>query len=188
MTATTAERARAEHVRREVDEVAILALLADRWSHLPPAPAPGEVADAPPAPLSDVTFAQSRQERPATAARRRPRPSRVRAGHPMPSPAPSRLPARPRLRLSRRGRLLLVLVVAGLAFAAFSAGRVSVAHAIDRHQLHRVTVAAGQTLWDVAVQVAPHADPRVTVAELEAANHLPGGAVLAGQSLVVPAS
>jgi LysM repeat protein len=49
-----------------------------------------------------------------------------------------------------------------------------------------VTVQTGETLWQLAARVAPHADPRLVVAEIERLNHLSGPAVYAGQQLRVP--
>jgi len=49
-----------------------------------------------------------------------------------------------------------------------------------------VTVAPGETLWQIARRVSPHADPRAMVLQLEALNHLHGASVLAGQRLLLP--
>jgi LysM repeat protein len=51
----------------------------------------------------------------------------------------------------------------------------------------KVTVEAGETLWSVASRVAPHSDPRVEVAKIQAFNHLGTPSVEAGQQLLVPA-
>jgi len=48
------------------------------------------------------------------------------------------------------------------------------------------TVQPGETLWGVAVRIAPHADPRLVVARIAEINRLPGAQVFAGQQLVVP--
>jgi hypothetical protein len=93
------------------------------------------------------------------------------------------------LRLTRRGRILLVLVLmALLVIAGFTLGRGSSLAAGRSHLAahHSVVVEPGETLWSVAVRIAPHQDPRLVVADIEALNHLPSTNVEAGQQLVVP--
>jgi nucleoid-associated protein YgaU len=50
-----------------------------------------------------------------------------------------------------------------------------------------VTVARGDTLWDIASRRYPGADPRQKVFEIEQLNGLSGPAIEAGQRLKVPA-
>ena len=50
-----------------------------------------------------------------------------------------------------------------------------------------MTVQPGQTLWQIALRVAPRDDPRDTVDRIRALNDLDTTAVQAGQRLVVPA-
>jgi LysM repeat protein len=51
------------------------------------------------------------------------------------------------------------------------------------------TVAAGDTLWGIARQVAPASDPRATLGEIRSLNGLSNGHVLqAGEVLMLPAS
>ena len=50
-----------------------------------------------------------------------------------------------------------------------------------------VTVQPGQTLWQIAKQVAPGDDPRDTVDRIRSLNGLDTTTVLPGQRLVVPA-
>jgi nucleoid-associated protein YgaU len=91
------------------------------------------------------------------------------------------------LRLTRRGRAVVVLAVLVLLVVGFSMGRVSSQAAGNAHRVvHTVTVRPGETLWQIAERVAPSADPRVVVAEIEAANHLRADGVLPGQQLAVP--
>jgi Tfp pilus assembly protein FimV len=94
------------------------------------------------------------------------------------------------VRLTRRGRLIIVLAVMALLVLAGvvlghgssqAAGRGSVA-ATTR----TLTVQPGETLWSVAARIAPHSDPRLVVADIESRNHLTGGQVRAGQQLRVP--
>jgi formate-dependent phosphoribosylglycinamide formyltransferase (GAR transformylase) len=81
------------------------------------------------------------------------------------------------------GLILLVLLVVG-----FSMGRASsqAAGPVAHRAPATVTVAPAETLWQVARRVAPHVDPRIVVARIEALNHLGGAQVEAGQQLVVP--
>jgi hypothetical protein len=51
----------------------------------------------------------------------------------------------------------------------------------------QVQVQAGQTLWSIADQRYPGDDVRARVDQIIAANHLSGGQVQAGQTLVLPA-
>jgi Tfp pilus assembly protein FimV len=115
--------------------------------------------------------------RPSTAdpSRRRPTARSVR-------PAP--------VRLTRRGRLIIVLSVMALLVAvglvlghgsSQAAGRGSAAATSQT-----LTVRPGETLWAVAARIAPHSDPRLVVADIESRNHLHGVEVRAGQQLRVP--
>ena len=92
-------------------------------------------------------------------------------------------------RLTRRGRLAVVLSVLALMVVGFSAaGHVTsqAASSAARMRPHTVTVQTGETLWTVAERIAPHADPRLVVARIAEINRLPGAQVFAGQQLVVP--
>jgi len=96
-------------------------------------------------------------------------------------------PAR-RLRLTRRGRAVLVLLPAVLALSsAFVGMSAPFAQADPAASSRTVVVRTGDTLWAIAERVAPARDPRDVVAALERANHLAGAVVLAGSRLEVPA-
>lgn len=94
-----------------------------------------------------------------------------------------------RLRLTRRGRAVFTtlaatpLVVAALAFALN--GGMATATA-EPGSTSYVTVLAGQSLWQLAEQVAPGEDTRETVAQLLRANALESAEVFPGQQLAVP--
>jgi len=92
------------------------------------------------------------------------------------------------LRLTRRGRLVLVFTVMMLAvIAGLTLGHGSSLAASHSHPVrHTLIVAPGESLWAVAARIAPHADPRAVVADIEALNHLAGPAVQPGQQLLVP--
>ena len=95
-----------------------------------------------------------------------------------------------RTRLTRRGRMVVVLGAAGLLLAAFSLGRVESQAAVPgdgpaRPALEQTVVMPGDTLWSIAREVAPHNDPREVVAQIRELNDLSGGLV-AGQQLLLP--
>jgi LysM repeat protein len=100
----------------------------------------------------------------------------------------------PRIRLTRRGRLVLVvlpLMVAAAAMmllvGAFTAPA-KASGALSAPETVRVTVGAGQTLWDIATLVAPERHPQDVVAEIAQLNNLEGSIVHAGQQVFVPSS
>jgi LysM repeat protein len=93
------------------------------------------------------------------------------------------------VRLTRRGRV----VVVGFALAVSLVGSFLVLRdssvATDREgerSFRTVTVAPGETLWDIAREVAPQADPRDTIDLLVKYNALLGVTVQPGQELRVP--
>lgn len=99
------------------------------------------------------------------------------------------------LRLTRRGRVavllltLIVLLGAGVMVresAGASTAPPAPASAASP-ETRVVVVQAGETLWQVARQIDPQADPREVIHEIRQLNELPGGYVRAGQELVVPA-
>lgn len=80
------------------------------------------------------------------------------------------------------GTALIAVLLSPLAAGAVRRGE---APAPPAQQV--VVVQAGDTLWSIAQRVAPEADPRATIAEIERVNPSvdPGGLV-PGQSLSVP--
>jgi hypothetical protein len=98
--------------------------------------------------------------------------------------------AQPRLRLTRRGRLVFtslaaVPVVAGVLLAALNGG-MAIATSSSA-PLEQITVGAGQSLWQLAEQIAPEADPREVVSDIRAVNQLSSAGVQAGQRISLPA-
>ena len=103
------------------------------------------------------------------------------------------------IRLTRRGRIvvgvLLVIVVAGVAALiwlavagrAQAAGRVRPGTPVT-HTMLRVVVRPGQTLWSIAAQADPAADPRIVIQQIVDDNALSGTGIRAGQVLWVPRS
>ncbi|AYG04548.1 LysM peptidoglycan-binding domain-containing protein [Gryllotalpicola protaetiae] len=101
--------------------------------------------------------------------------------------------ARSHLRLTRRGRVVLValaatpLVAAALWFGvnsgfAAAGGEPPASTAALEH----VTVTPGESLWQIAEAIAPHDDPRDVVDALVDMNGLQGSVVTPGQTLAVP--
>ena len=105
-------------------------------------------------------------------------------------------PTRAPLRLTRRGRLvvtvLLVVVfsAAALLLTALVSGRAQATnHGEPRagyQGMHEIVVRPGQTLWSIAAAAEPTADPRSVVQEIMSANALDGPGIRAGQLLWVP--
>ncbi|MFF2831439.1 LysM peptidoglycan-binding domain-containing protein [Cellulosimicrobium cellulans] len=102
--------------------------------------------------------------------------------------APERAGERP-LRLTRRGRVVLVLLAAVLLLLAARVG-VAVAGAPGEPVEVRVhVVTAGETLWELAQGVAaPGEDLRDVVNGLAELNGLSSSGLQAGQKILLPAS
>ncbi len=91
------------------------------------------------------------------------------------------------LRLTRRGRIVLVVLPALLALSgALLATAPGSAEAAPREVPRTVVVGAGDSLWTIAERIAPSTDPRITVAALERENGLASARVDAGATLVLP--
>jgi hypothetical protein len=96
-----------------------------------------------------------------------------------------------RLRLTRRGRavatlaITLPLLVVALASSRHTADAGTTAVA-QMQATGRVVVQPGESLWQLAQELAPQADPRSTVLRIRDLNHLSSDRVEAGQALVVP--
>ena len=90
------------------------------------------------------------------------------------------------VRQTRRGRLVVLLGSLFLVLALavwFGAGSA----ATDRPEPTRVvTVTEGDTLWDIAAEIAPAGEVSDMVVHLEQLNHMDSAALQAGQKLVVP--
>jgi hypothetical protein len=113
--------------------------------------------------------------------------------------APSHRPAgrARRSRLTRRGRrvlwaaviLLLVAVITPLLLAVASGAQAS-SHGLPpsavRAGMRQVVVKPGQSLWSVALNAEPKADPRVVIQQIMEFNALGSQVVVPGESLWVP--
>jgi hypothetical protein len=95
-----------------------------------------------------------------------------------------------RLRITKRGRRLLVamvalpLVIGALVAAISSGGAVATAEGVSTDFTY-VTMAQGESLWQLAQEIAPTADPRDVVAEIVSLNQIQGE-VQAGQKIAIP--
>jgi Tfp pilus assembly protein FimV len=100
-----------------------------------------------------------------------------------------------RLRLTARGRRVIAALAAVPAVVALSAaiiGGSSAALATREPGAHpgsfeTVTVTAGESLWSIAQEVAPSADPRDVIDAIIRLNALDGVTVSAGERLAIPA-
>jgi Tfp pilus assembly protein FimV len=93
------------------------------------------------------------------------------------------------LRLTRRGKAVLLGLLALLLLVAVSVGRTGSQAAMVTENgpaLQQTTVQPGDTLWSVAQRIAPDNDPRQVVAQIKRINHLHGSALQAGQLLLLP--
>jgi hypothetical protein len=102
----------------------------------------------------------------------------------------------PRLRMTARGRRALAILVAApvLATGVLAGGGViggALAGAVasssaQTAEFEHITVMPGQSLWQIAQSIAPEADPRDVIAEIELLNGI-GGAIQPGELLAIPA-
>ena len=53
-------------------------------------------------------------------------------------------------------------------------------------QTREVVVSTGESLWDIAVEVAPGQDPRRVIWTIQQLNHMDSSALTDGQTLIVP--
>jgi len=147
------------------------------------------------------------QERARPAAPERPRAPRPAPGHETaererpaarrPPLQSSRAVTRPRSRLTRRGRIVLstlvvavILLVAVLAWLGGAtradAARSGPPSSAVYRNLNSVIVQPGESLWAIAAQAEPGADPRGVIQEIIDLNALGGTSIQPGQRLLVP--
>lgn len=98
-----------------------------------------------------------------------------------------------RLRLTVRGRRVLAALAAFPAVIALAMAIVSGGGALASAEgnapagtFEQVTVMPGDTLWSIAQEFAPSADPRDVVDDIMQLNALPSGQLAAGQTLSLP--
>lgn len=102
----------------------------------------------------------------------------------------------PRLRITHRGYALLTLIVAfplviaALGFSVNGGGAAAMdpasAASLKSVTFGHVTVQAGESLWQLAAQIAPSADPRDVVSDIVHLNQLSSAVVQPGQTLAIP--
>ncbi|MFT4285127.1 MAG: LysM peptidoglycan-binding domain-containing protein [Protaetiibacter sp.] len=101
-------------------------------------------------------------------------------------------PRAPRLRITRRGRVVLGALLAApiavaLSLSAFSGQPAQAGSSVSTASFEHISVAPGESLWDLAAWVAPDADPREVVARFVELNQLQTTEVQPGQRLAIPA-
>ena len=160
--------------------MALAAPLAPTASVAPVAPA-NPVTSPAPRGTGVPTIAPGQRSRPRTATPLRPKLGPVGHSHdPASAPTP--------YRLTRRGRVLTwmlsIVTVGVIAFGLLQGAQPATPDVVGTTT---VTVAPGQTLWAVAQQVNPQADPRVTVHAIADLNDIEAGSTLrSGSTLTVP--
>src|SRR4051794_7473596 len=109
------------------------------------------------------------------------------------APAIRRAPAARRasgqLRLTSRGKAVLLALLALLLLVGVSVGRTGSQAATITETgagLQQTTVQPGDTLWSVAQRIAPDNDPREVVAQIRRINHLHSSSLQAGELLLLP--
>ena len=117
-------------------------------------------------------------------------------GRTVDAPAPQagrRSTQAPGLRLTRRGRLAVLLLALGVALIVgvfVGAGSVATQERGAAAPTRVVVVGDGQTLWGIASGIAaadPRTDIREVIGEIERLNALESGMLYAGQRIRVPA-
>ncbi|HWH27024.1 MAG TPA: LysM peptidoglycan-binding domain-containing protein [Pseudolysinimonas sp.] len=98
----------------------------------------------------------------------------------------------PRLRITRRGRgvlLTLAAIPVALLMAVFglNAATATATSDLSSNTFDYVEVAPGQSLWSLAEQIAPEANPAEVVADMMSLNQLTSADIQPGQSLAIPA-
>lgn len=93
----------------------------------------------------------------------------------------------PRLHLTRRGRVVLVLLALLVVAAGVMGGRAVADGPVQATEVTTYSVMAGETLWQIATGVAaPGDDVRDVVLRLQELNGLPDASLQAGQVLLLP--
>ena len=99
----------------------------------------------------------------------------------------------PKLRLTPRGRAVFTtlaaipLVIAAAMFALNGGGAVATQDVSQPGVTYEyVTVEAGESLWALATDIAPTADPRDVVSDILAFNGMTSSQVQPGQQFAIP--
>lgn len=88
----------------------------------------------------------------------------------------------------RRRRLAATLTIAvmGAVWAPAAVGALGAGQDTERVARSGYVVREGDTLWSIAVRVAPGTDPRPVVDALATVNGVDAGSLVPGQLLVIP--
>ena len=98
----------------------------------------------------------------------------------------------PRLRLTARGRAVfttlaaLPLVIAAFLFAINGGSATATMEDAPAQSYEYVTIVTGQSLWEIAGDVAPTADPRDVVTDILSFNGMSSAELFPGQRLALP--
>ena len=95
------------------------------------------------------------------------------------------------VRLTRRGRVALLVVFLGVAFAALTmlGGHSAATGEAGRPvETRTIVVGEGDTLWDIASDIAEPGATQEMIHYIEELNSLPGPSLMQGQKLAVPVS
>lgn len=100
--------------------------------------------------------------------------------------------ARTRLRITRRGRVVVATlgalpIVAGAFVFGLNGGGAVASGEQAAVEFQYVTVRAGESLWSLAEDLAPASDPRDVVDDILSLNQLPSAGLEPGQRLAIPA-
>ncbi|MEJ1088299.1 LysM peptidoglycan-binding domain-containing protein [Microbacterium sp. Mu-80] len=102
------------------------------------------------------------------------------------------VPMATRLRITARGRRVLAVAAAlpvavGIAFSVLAGGSAlaSGSHS-EPVSFESVTVLPGDSLWSIAAEAAPGADPRVVIEDIKRLNNLSSGAIQVGAEISIP--
>jgi hypothetical protein len=96
------------------------------------------------------------------------------------------------LRLTKRGRAVvttlaaLPLVVAAFLYALNGGPATATMDVAPAQSYEYVTIVAGQSLWEVAGEIAPAADPRDVVTDILSFNGMSSAELFPGQRLALP--
>jgi hypothetical protein len=95
------------------------------------------------------------------------------------------------LRLTKRGRRVLTVlaavpVVIGALIFTLNGGMATATDVAGSTKFHYVTISAGESLWQLAGQIAPSADPRDVISDVVHLNQLASTDLQAGQRLAIP--
>jgi hypothetical protein len=102
-------------------------------------------------------------------------------------------PVRTRLRLTRRGRVVITGLVSlplvlGVLFTSLNGGGATATSERSAASFEYVTIQAGESLWGLAESIAPDADPRDVISDILSLNQVSTADVHPGLRLALPAA